>query len=314
MPNFYIFSMCWGNYHVGLFKKAVFRSLNWPKNQAALNGKTWRVFTKREHFKEFEDIFKGSVFNLELVEVGELMKVAGVGLVKTTQCDAGVLLLNGLRDQMSFCLQSGQKLLLAPPDTIFGDGSVNSMLQMGKDPYTCVFVAHPRVLPEIMETIEYKAATEGALSNAQLVGLALKHPHESFVKAEIGVEGNTSYVGGIAWRRLGGDDGEILAVQHRLPTPYFIGFHPFDFDFWWSSISFGALDHSWPGDRMIRQERARYIGASDAAFIVEITDARRNVPPKPDYERIKMLGEDAYWGDRIHHSVNRGFVSIWRSV
>lgn len=306
MHNFHIFTMVYGEHHIELFKRAVFKSLNWPKNKAMLEGKNWCIYTKREHFEDLDNLFKDSGFNLKLFEIGESMRVAGCGYVKTVQCEGGVILLNGLRDQIALCLQTQSKILFAPPDTIFGDGSVESILKADGDLDACVFVSHMRVLPKIIDQIEYMGATSGAISNEKLCQLSLENAHASWTQAEIDHKHNNSYVGGIAWKRIG--EG-LISVQHRLPTPYLIGFNRHDIDFWWSVVSFGALDHTWPGDRLVRQERMRYIGSSDAAFICEVTDHDKNCPPLiPPEHRTG----DAYWGDRIHHSTNRMFNVIWR--
>lgn len=305
MQNTYIFTMLFGTHYIDLFRKACFRSLNWPKNREALHGMSWHIYTKPEHFEELTAMFKDSPFTLKLFEIESSMRIAGCGFVKTSQCDAGVILLNGLRAQIGICLKTQSKMLLAPPDTIFGDGTVPNLFKLGVQRYTCVGVAHPRVLPRVMEEIEYAAATSGGFSNRKLVALALEHSHDSWKLAEIGHKNNNSYVGGIAWTKL---SDNLISVTHRLPTPYLLDFHPTDWDYWWGTVSFGALDHSWPGDRLIRQERFRYAGSSDACFIVEITDHDKNVPPLVE---AKFSG-DEYWGDRVHHSVNRLFNVIWR--
>lgn len=309
--NFHIFSMFYGQHYVDLFRRACFRSLNWPKNQLVLTGRTWNVITTTDHFDEVKKIFEGSPFKLQLFGIGEFQGVAGCVNVKTSQCDGGVLMLNGLRDQIVFCLQNNSKLLLAPPDTIFGDGTVDNLLTLGSEPETCVAVAHPRVLPSILEPIEYDGSTDGAISNQKLVSLSMKHAHDSWKFAEIGHKHNNSYMGGIAWKRL---SESLISVTHRLPTPYFMGFNRSDWDYWCGTVSFGALDHSWPGDRLIRQERLRVVGSSDACFIAEVTDHDKNVPPVlTDETRERLPLNDDYWGDRLHHSVNRLFNVIWKA-
>lgn len=306
MNNFYIFTMMYGDSYIELFKRACFKSLNYPRNKAALKDKTWVIYTKKEHFDQLIDLFKDTSFRLELAPIEESMRVAGCGFVKTSQCDGGVILLNGLRNQIAHCIQHKSKILLAPPDTIFGDGTVSNILALGQDDGVCVGVAHARVHPTVLDQIEYVGAVSGAPSNASLVSLLKEHAHASWEFAEIGHKNNNSYIGGIAWRRLGDN---LYSVQHRLPTPYLLGFNNTDWDYWWGTVSFGALDHSWPGDRLYRQERFRLVGSSDACMILEITDKDKNVPPIVNNEQSTG---DAYWGDRVHHSVNRLFNVIWR--
>lgn len=312
--HMHIFTMVWGKHHIDLFRRACFRSLCWPKNLAAIkaNAKSWIVYTKPEHFKEIEAIFDSSTlgddFVFHLIPIEESMRVSGCGYVKTSQCDAGVILLNGLRDEIARCVQSNQRMLFAPPDTIFGDGSVENLIALGASPYSCVSVAHPRVLPSIIDDLEYMCATRGEVKNANLVTLAFKHAHDSWRYAEIGHAKNNAYIGGIAWKRL--SDG-LYSVTHRLPTAYFVHFTPSDYDFFWGQSSFGGWDHRWPAENLIRFERQRYIGSSDAAFIVEITDHDKNVPP--DFtQKPEGLAEDAYWNTHYHNLINRQTSVILR--
>lgn len=311
MQQFHVFTMMFGQHYIDLFKKACFKSMCWPKNREALAGHAWYIYTKREHFEELTELFKETPFTLQLMEMTDSMRVAGCGFIKTTQCDDGVILLNGLRDQIALCLKSHSRMLFAPPDTIFGDGTVPNLIALGQVEYSCVAVAHPRVLPTILDPIGYTGATDGPLNNRRLVDLAIKHAHESWSLAEIGHKNNNSYVGGISWQKL---SDNLISVTHRLPTPYFMSFHPTDWDFWWGTVSFGALDHSWPGDRLIRQERLRVVGSSDAAFIVEVTAHDKNVPPIIESKYQVDPTNGAYWGDKIHHSVNRLFNVIWRTT
>ena len=300
--------MFWGERHLDLFKRACFRSMNWPLNKASVpRGTIWNIYTKREHFEELDRLFKDSGFQLQLFELGESMRVAGCGMVPTRQCDAGVILLNGLRNDIAYSIQEKSKMLFAPPDTVFGDGSIYNLLSIGSGDGVCVSVAHPRVLPSVIEEIETLGATRGSMTNAQLVTLAMRYSHDSWKYAEIGHPQNNSYIGGIAWREL---SRGLYSVSHRLPTPYLMDFTESDWSWWWGTVSFGALDHTWPGERLIRQQRMRYVGSSDACFIAEITDADKNVPPI--VQENHRPRDDGYWGDGVHHATNRLFNVIWR--
>jgi hypothetical protein len=309
MPNFYLFTMMYGAEYIDMFKRACYRSINYPKNLEAVRGKTWAIYTKREHFEELEKLFRDSPFKLELFIIEDSMRIAGCGFIKTSLCDSGVVLLNGIRNQMLFCIKNKIKMLFCPPDTIFGDGTIPNMLKMGEGEDVCVGVAHARVHPSILDELEYVGATKGAPSNANLVTMLREHAHASWEFAEINHKNNNSYIGGIAWTRLNHD---LIAVQHRLPTPYLLSFNSSDWGFWWGTVSFGALDHTWPGERLYRQERFRYCGSSDACMILEITAKDKNVPPIVEKEALENELGDAYCGDRVHHQTNRLFNVIWR--
>lgn len=300
--------MAWGSHYVDLFKRACFKSLNWPKNQQAIHGATWNIYTKPEHFQEFETIFAGSSYKLQLFAIGESTRVAGCGFVKTNQCDAGVILLAGLRDQIAICLQSKKRMLMAPPDTLFGDGSVANMIALGSTPGSCVAAAHARVLPSLVDDVDYLCATRGPVSNSQLVTMAFKHAHDSWKFAEVGHAKNNSFIGGIAWKEL---DHGLYSCIHRLPTVYFADFIPQDYDFFWGQVSFGGWDHRWPAENLMRFERQRYVGSSDAAFIVEVTEWDKNVPPEIS-QRPAGIAEDSYWNSHYHNGINRQTSVILR--
>lgn len=308
MSNFHLFTMMYGSHYIELFRRACFKSINWPLNRAAVEKRVWNIYTKRDHFEELGQLFKDSPFELRLYEITDSMRVAGCGFVKTSQCDGGVILLNGLRDQIAYSIENKSKMLFCPPDTIFGDGSVPSLLAIGSGSGACVSVAHPRVLPSVLDEIDILGATRGAITNAQLVTMAFKHAHDSWKYGEVGHEKNNSFIGGISWRKL--SDG-LYSVCHRLPTVYLADFNGSDFDFFWGQVSFGGWDHRWPAENLIRQERQRYVGSSDAAFIVEITEWDKNVPPEVS-GRPPAGHEDAYWNGHYHNGINRQTSVIFR--
>lgn len=306
--NFNIFTMVWGKYHLAQFEDACFRSLNWPKNRASLEGKTWVVYTKKEDVPEIERIFSGTPYKLAISIIGESVRVAGCGFVPLTQCDGGVLLLQGFRDHIYYCLNNRQRMFLAPPDTIFSDGSVEQMLMAGVNPGSAVGVAHARVLPSFLEEIKYRSATAGSPSSRQMVDLTFKHLHDSWVYAEEGHIKNTSFIGGVLWKKTAPN---LYRINHRLPTMYFIDFTKEDFDFFWSQVSFGGIDHRWPGEHLIRQERMRLLGSSDAAYIVELTEHDKNVPPEVPNLKLPQNEPDLYWNNHFHNSINRQFVTYF---
>lgn len=311
--KFHLYSALYGDHYINLFKRACFKSLNWPKNQAALKGSTWNIYTKKEHFPQFEEIFKDSVFNLQFFEIGESIRVAGCGMIPFAQCDSGVVLLDGLRQQIYYSMKEKSKMLLAPPDTVFGDGTIPNLLKLGEGPGTCVSVAHPRVLPGILDEIEYASATSGAISNAKLVTMAFEHAHDAWKLADINHPENNSFIGGIAWKKL---DENLWSVQHRLPTVYLASFNELDWDFFWSQVSWGGWDHRWPAENLMRQERQRYAGSSDACFIAEITDWDKNVPPKV-HQNVRTFVQstdekDLYGMHHYHNGINRQTNVIFR--
>lgn len=70
---------------------------------------------------------------------------------------------------------------------------------------------------------------------------------------------------------------------------------------------YDGWDHRWPATW---NQRMRYIGSSDAAFMVEVTQ------PNSNLARINRTNffhhTDSYREDRAHHKVNRQILAIFR--
>ena len=284
-----LLTVMWGDYHIGLFEQACFRSLMWPKNKEALKRQQahWTIFTDSKKYSErLEKLFEGSGVSLVVRDESELRD-------RIDPIQAALIW------QIEKCLYHENRLLLAPPDTVFGDGSVQALLEIGADKGSCVVVPHPRVHPALLTELD-----EGT-SNADLVYLAWQHLHRSWKDAESGCERQNSYIGGVSWRRL---DADTMAITHRLPTVYLADFTAEDLEYFKTRISFGAYDHEWPGDILLPRERQRFVGSSDGAFIVEITEELKNVPPfNPSHPR------EGFWKNHAHNRINRGIVSIFRA-
>lgn len=309
--KFHLYSVFWGQHYLDLFKRCCFKSLQWPLNASAVHGATWNIYTQQEFFPELERLFKGTGFNVNVIPIGSHMRIPGISPVSTGQCGSSVVLLEGLREELMYCEKKQEKMLLCPPDTIFGDGSVANILKIGSQPFTCVSVSHPRVNHSIIEDMEAICATSGPISNPQLVDLMMKHAHESWTRSEVDHPRNCSFGGGISWKRLKLNHN-LYAVTHVLPTVYLAGFHRFDWDFWWSQNSFGSWDHRWPGENLIRLDRLRHVGSSDGAMIVEVTDWDKNVPEEADRSKIPNIQDDSYRTNHYHTGVFRQFSTIFR--
>ncbi len=208
---------------------------------------------------------------------------------------------------MDASIKDGSKVLMAPPDTIFSDGTISALLIAGRQRGTCVAVPHPRVSPSIFGGIK-----DSPLSGAELVSLAIKHGHKAWTEAEDGCANQNSFIGGISWRRLA---PKIIAVTHRLPTVYLAEFEPEDVVFFKSSHdglppTFGVYDHGWPS-KLLGDQRQRVIGSSDAACVIEVTKEDLNVPPA---HPVNPSEPDAYWRNKVHNIINRQYLFIMREA
>jgi hypothetical protein len=298
VPKLRIMTAVWGDNHLGWFERSCVRSLSWPENRKAIKDATWTIFTKKEDVEKATFMAaKTGVAEVEFVEISDD--------VQGNSPNMGAYLLQCLFYMMKACIKDQAKLLMAPPDTIFSEGSINALLVAGAQKGTCVPVPHPRVSPSIFGGIK-----DSPLSGAQLTSLAMKHGHRAWLEAEMGHPNQNSFIGGIAWQRV---SSKIIFVQHRLPTVYLADFLPSDITFFQTphdnlAPTFGCWDHAWPSD-LIAKERWREIGSSDAACILEVTKEDLNVPPAHPVDKAEP---DAYWRRMPHNIINRQFLYTMR--
>jgi hypothetical protein len=269
-----------GDTYLGFFKRMV-KSLTWPRNKDALKGAVWSIYTTRDAHEIQE---AASPLGLEI----EICKGPDGGSTSTN-------LVKTLIMSMEKCVASGDALLTAPADTIFGEGSIETLVSLGYESYNAISVCHPRVT-------ESFPALQEPTSNSKLVGLAFKHMHPVWKKANMHDKGNNSFNTGVTWREI---SRGLYAVTSRIPSPYFVRPKASDISFLSGCEDW---DHVWPR-QLVREERHRLVGSSDAAFMVELTlgtfEGRHGVHEDPE--------PDAYRSDMEHHKANRNSVVIWRS-
>ncbi len=283
-------SCLWGDKHLELWRETCLRSLAMPENAQALvkAGAHWNIYTEEKYFDYFKDKIHEAIPNFPSVEFISTNKLRD--RIDNTQ--------SAMIKQIEKCLQVEEKMLLCPPDTIFADGSVDGLLQAGRDKDSVVVVPHPRVLPSI------RGRRFGTC--AEMVDLAFLHLHRSWSEAEVGHPRQNSYIGGVSWSRV---SDSVYAVTHLLPTPYLCSFTREDLQYFQSQIGFGAYDHTWSGDILIPRMRQRYVGSSDLAFLCEITEPEKNVPPI-----VRGGDPDKFWKDHTHNRNNRQILSVFRGI
>ncbi len=285
-----ILSVFWGETHLKLFLSAALRSLSWADNQKALREQnaTWNIFTDKEHFLEVEKMVDALMpeFQINLGSADDLRKYTD-----STQ--------SALVWQIDKCLKDGKRLLFAPPDTIFGDGTVRGLVKAGREKGSCVVLPHPRVLPDIFKE---KLAIQMGLTNAELVSLSWKHLHRSWSDAKVGHPLRNSFVGGVTWDEV---SENLYTVKHMLPTVYYSDFTKDDLLYFETTGSFGSYDHLWPSELM-KQGRQRYVASSDVAFVVEVTEKDKNIPP------IWPGDPDHFWKQHPHNEHNKMIVATFR--
>lgn len=273
-----VFTFVYGK-HLDLWRRTI-TCLGWPKNKEALKDAVWSVYT------DDIDAAKRVVPDAEVTKI----KISS---------DIGKQLSDCLIRELKACYQRRASMLLAPPDTIFGDGTIQNLITLGSESSAAISVPHPRVVLETFPELD------DPLSNAQLVTLAFQHMHEVWKLSDVRLEKNNAYSSGTAWREL---VPGMYAVTMRIPTPYFIRPIARDIEPLENSGS-GGWDHRWP-QSLVKEGRHRLVGSSDAAFMVELTPL--NIPQGKLYDRNKDE-PDHYSGLLQHHLVNRNTVAIWRA-
>lgn len=304
-----LYSAFWGQKHIDLFANALVPSLSWIQNKTALQdvSATWEIWTKAEDFPVVADIAKEVGISIVLNDLTPFLNDLDTKYLK----DTGVMLNEAFKISAKKCLDTNSRMLLAPPDTIFGGDSIPNILQAGEYKDRVVFVFHMRVLPSIIDELARQANRFGpmnSISNARLLKLSLNNAHRSFTEAEVTGDRINGYIGGIFWRRR---PNGIIAVQHCLMTPYLINWTEEDLAFFsrqnppgtWPPV-FGECDHLWPGVLVYPKDRAVVLGSSDDAFLCEITESESNVPPLQHYVQNEP---DLFWRGAIHNKINRSF-------
>lgn len=285
-----LFSIVWGDQFLDWFERGCARSLGWQKNRAAAQRgiAAWDVWTTKRDRARAAAIASSLGIPVEI----------HADLTGDRETD----MLKALVAQMQLCQRLGAAFLFAAPDSIFGDGSVGSFLQIGSVPGVCVAAAPMRVVADGF----IEAMGEVPVSNPKLVKLAFERMHPGFRNAEVGLEHSNSYQSGMSWRRLGGG---LYAVTYRMHSAYLMKPEPLDIQ-WFRKLhpKFGSYDWSFP-KTLVFAERQRVVGSSDAAFVVELTpagvDHSNTTPANPDEP-------DAFEKNLLHHRINRNIVCIWR--
>ncbi len=260
----------------------------------------WSIHTNKESEVKIQQLIRRHFDHMK-VEINYL---------ENKHTGDGQNLLEAFLVEIKRCLDTGSKLLLAPPDTIFGDGTLTSLFLVGSQSEVCVAVAHPRVLPSILEYPE-EIGMNGGVNNAELVSAAWRHLHKTWEQAELGFDKINSHVGGVCWKTI---KKGLYSVQHRLPTNYLIHFHGSDLTYFHSGLApqlgFGIIDHHWPS-KLIQEQRQRTIGSSDSAFIVEVTKPGQNMAP---YYPVYKQEPDKFWRSEPHNIFFRQVCVVFRGV
>lgn len=286
-----LFTLCWGQPYIDWFEHALVRSLCWSQNIEAIRSYTneWNIYTKdgdRERLRAIAE------------RVGVPLQFHPFDMKNSS----GETLQPCFLDHMRNCHQDGSAMFIAPPDTIFGNGTIAAICGVGRLPGICVAVPHVRVNAGALGQIG-----EREWSNPELVDFAWANLHPTWRDADARLGNTNSFLGGVSWHQL---RKGLYAVTHRLPTCYLANIDATDVDWFSRQWETGAFDHTWPA-KFVKEQRQRFIGSSDAAFMVELTRENENIPI---CQPTNPNDPDKFWRDLEHNYVNRNTAAIFRGA
>lgn len=282
-----LLTIVYGEKHIDWFKRGLLGSLCWPRNKAIIEGSTWNIFTDDENKLKLLVLESGLKVKLNVKHTNTMRRYVDLPH-------------SAIVWQIEECLKTKDRLLFAPPDTIFGDGAIEGIHKNCRETGAAVASAHPRVVPDILSSLEGRHRPS---TNADLSTLAWQTLHRSWQEAETGHVRQNSFVGGVSWNKT----RDVISVTHRLPTTYMVDFTEEDLNFFKVAHSFGAWDHDWPTHILYPRGRVRYLGSSDLAFVCEVTDKDKNIPPI-----VPNANPDDFHHKRPHNELNKQFVSVFR--
>lgn len=283
-----ILSIVYGDPFCTWFDTITLRSvLRQPLNGAAAEGIQWSIYTNHESAEVLRELMVGIPFEINLTDVS-----GGTSAV-LHRC---------LIEEAKKCLAMGATLVMAPPDSFWGDGSLPNLIAVaGNRADLCVAAPHVRVeqLPFLDKL------PDGILTNAQLVTFSLSVLHRVWRECDPDQPMLNTAFSGHTLRKL--PVPGHYSVCHMIPTPYLARFTQADIDFLQAS-SPDSWDHRWPL-LLVEQERQRVIGSSDGFFLAELTNPDTHFPPMVP----RVEHEDFFNAAASHTKVNRNMISIWRA-
>lgn len=289
MKRLHIFTLVFGADYVSHWRRAGAASLLWPRNLAALNTVEvlWDIYTSAESEAEIRAA-------AEVLPLGDTDKLE-ITVVPPNK-DAALV------PAIEKAWKAKAYFMPAPPDLIWGDGSVGSLLKLMPFAYgRCLAVPHVRVARD-----KFMAGFNGdPISNPQLVSKAFGALHESFAGARVPAEKHNTTSTGTVWTEL---DRDLYAAGFFLPTIHMM--QPTEADVKWFKSTPGPdhWDHRWPA-ALVGTDRHRIVASSDAAFMVELTADDELHPPRGAIVKGKW---DEYGGKLAHHIANRNTVCVFR--
>lgn len=295
----HLLTVVWGNDRLRLFEHALLRSVlqrgNLPRLVRDGVSVSIDVHTTLKHVGDVHRILKRTLCERP-AHVRD-----GIQISIFVTVGPKVHLESALRRTMRRCARRNASMLMAPPDSYFANGSINNLVQAQAGRNVSVAAVHLRVVDE--EFLRALDAFEGDIEAPMLDSLALETAHDNVANGFIERDRNCASETGVALQVL---EPNMVLVTHRIPTIHLIAVEQSDVEYF-EGRPFQAWDHQMTALH-IAHGRFKYIGSSDAFFMVELTDAESHLVPAET-----SAWSDTYkWEEDLHHAINRNFCSVLR--
>ena len=294
-----LFVICFGDKHADLYERVAIRSLTQPKNRAAIAADdVVSIYTDAATAERVGKATQALSPNLDV----HIMNTSGDHYDVQNRC---------FIEEIGRCVREDATLLIVNPDCFWGDGSLANLLAIAGEQDVCIASPHVRVDRDKFLTALPEFADIGVhqtnMHNADLVRLAMRTLHQSWIDADVTKERANTFETGIAIRRI--SEG-LYAVSHLQPTVFLARVNARDYGFFAERQGArGLWDHFWPAE-LIGAGRYRVVASSDAIFIAELTEADTH---NTALHTVDPKKPDAFFRDAPHISANRNVVGIWRS-
>ncbi len=202
------------------------------------------------------------------------------------------------------CIDEKAMFVMAPPDTLFSNGSLYNSVMSVYYKKMCFASAHPRVNYTLLQDENIcNMTTKGTqVESATLVNLAITHLHDKYIYANDMLDENTTYAG-VSIRKI---NNKIYNVIHNLPTTYVVYPQEEDYKFFKRSGDFNQWDREWL-ELLVKRNRVKISGSSDQFFCVELTSPDEKAITKPG-----LLGNDIA-GESFQNRVSNMVSVTWRA-
>lgn len=287
MKKVRIFTPCWGLLFAGRLERALGRSFGWQRNAGALahNVAGWHIYTRQQDVSRVNDICAPLGFPMVYKPIDTRVREETV--------------LHAAQSVLKQCQEEDCLFMTAFPDIVFGDGSIEVMMELAQRLGSCVIAPHMRVTPQFLD------AMTDPMSGPEMVNAAIGFAHPTFVEASSKARASNTFYGGVSWDKIGRD----YFVRHSLPSPWISNITPSDVEWFSKEPQWGTYDHNWPG-KILDEQRAVIVGSSDAAFMVEVTDQLSNgalLSP------VDEADPEKFYRAAPHHKDYRSHVMVFRT-